>query len=61
MKRGLLCVCLVFLSLMAGCIILPIPLPAVGESTPPVATPDASATPTAAQSATPVPVATPTP
>jgi hypothetical protein len=67
MKRGLMCVSLIFLSLMAGCIIVPIPLslsdgttlPAVTPTPTGSMTPAVSPTPTAAQSATPTPVPAP--
>jgi hypothetical protein len=60
--RGALCVCLVFLSLIAGCVIIALPLPFLSSPPAVVATPMASATPTAtptpvtAQSAAPTPV-----
>jgi hypothetical protein len=67
MKRGLLCVALIFLSLMAGCIIVPLPLPLSDGTTLPAVTPTptssttpaVSPTPAAAQFATPTPVRAP--
>jgi hypothetical protein len=59
MKRGLLCVGFVFLSLMAGCIILPLPLPSIGGDTLPAVTPTPAAPAAPTVSAT--PAASPTP